>query len=139
MIRRFLERLGAFERYAVDIGASDGWTSSNTYFLLRRGWKGLALECDDARFEKLVSLHADPDGDDGLPQRDQHDEPVALDEMLGADAKPSDRGHDRRRPMQDERGRPERPLRATAREAGDQDERGYTGGDPSFTTLNAAG
>jgi Methyltransferase FkbM domain len=57
-IRRFLEGLGSVDRYAVDIGASDGWTSSNTYFMFRRGWKGLALECDDGRFEQLRSLHA---------------------------------------------------------------------------------
>ena len=44
---------------------------------------------------ELAPLHADPDGDDGLPQGNEHDQTMALDEVSRADAKPADRSHGR--------------------------------------------
>ena len=51
----------------------------------------------------------DPDGDDRFTKRDQHDETVTLDEVRGADAEAADGGDRGRRPMQDERRRPQGP------------------------------
>lgn len=59
VLARFLNRLGSVERYAVDIGASDGVTMSNTLALFRDGWKGLAVEYDGARFARLATEHAE--------------------------------------------------------------------------------
>jgi len=55
----FLQRLGTVEKYAVDIGASDGVTMSNTFALFRDGWKGLAVEYDGERFARLAMEHAE--------------------------------------------------------------------------------
>jgi hypothetical protein len=41
-------------RFAVDIGAGDGETMSNSYSLFRAGWEGIAAEWDPARFAKLA-------------------------------------------------------------------------------------
>ena len=38
----------------VDIGANDGITFSNTYFLEKMGWNGLAVEPIPSAYEKLV-------------------------------------------------------------------------------------
>lgn len=58
VLTRFLHRLGAVEKYVVDIGASDGVTMSNTLALFRDGWNGLAVEYDGARFARLATEHA---------------------------------------------------------------------------------
>lgn len=58
VVRRLVGRLGRVEKYAVDIGASDGVRGSNTYSLFRRGWRGVAVECDGEKFRGLQSAHA---------------------------------------------------------------------------------
>ena len=73
-----------------------------------------------------MALHAEADGDHGLSEGDQHDEPVALDEVPGADAEPSDCRHRRTRPVQHERGHPQRPAGGTVHEpGGEQHRRGH--------------
>ena len=54
-LRRLLTELGRLEEgYAVDIAAGDGVSSSSTLPLFRdHGWRGLAVECDAARFALL--------------------------------------------------------------------------------------
>lgn len=42
----------------MDIAASDGVDQSNTFTLYRRGWTGLAVEADPARFRALAAVHA---------------------------------------------------------------------------------
>lgn len=59
VLAQFLHRLGPVEKYAVDIGASDGVTMSNTFALFRDGWNGLAVEYDGARFARLATEHAE--------------------------------------------------------------------------------
>jgi hypothetical protein len=45
-------------RVAVDIGAGDGVKGSNTYALFNDGWKGLGVECDARKAEKLAKTYA---------------------------------------------------------------------------------
>jgi len=51
-----IERLFPSKRngFFVDIGANDGITLSNTYFLEKKGWNGLAVEPIPPVYEKLV-------------------------------------------------------------------------------------
>lgn len=46
-------------RFFVDIGAADGEVSSNTAFLARAGWSGLALEMDPDEFARLARASVD--------------------------------------------------------------------------------
>lgn len=60
VLAQLLQRLGGpVEKYAVDIGASDGVTMSNTFALFRDGWNGLAVEYDGERFARLAAEHAE--------------------------------------------------------------------------------
>src|SRR3989339_1013933 len=53
IIRKYLDRLPLSNRYCVDIAASDGITMSNTYFLYKEGWEGIAVEYDPVKFAAL--------------------------------------------------------------------------------------
>lgn len=53
IIYDLLQRLNVNHKFAVDIAAGDGLTMSNTFFLYRNGWKGLAVEYDSKKFSKL--------------------------------------------------------------------------------------
>ncbi|HEX8473540.1 MAG TPA: hypothetical protein VF666_05875 [Pyrinomonadaceae bacterium] len=44
-------------RTAVDIGAGDGRTGSNTLALFKRGWKGVGLERDSRKIYKLAKIY----------------------------------------------------------------------------------
>lgn len=44
------------QRFFVDIGAADGEVSSNTAFLARAGWGGIALEMDPDEFARLARV-----------------------------------------------------------------------------------
>lgn len=70
----WLKYLGASGTF-VDVGASDGVTSSNTLFFEKLGWTGLCVEPRPDAFEKLVNsrpgsicegcaIHAEPSGYD---------------------------------------------------------------------------
>lgn len=59
IIDNFLCQLNIEDRYCVDIAASDGITMSNTYFLFKRGWGGLAVEYDRHQFAKLALRYAE--------------------------------------------------------------------------------
>lgn len=56
-LRQLFEDLGIEKGVCVDIGAFDGLNHSNTIDLLRKGWSGLALECDPARFARLAEVY----------------------------------------------------------------------------------
>ncbi|HKP96335.1 MAG TPA: hypothetical protein VJ385_11325 [Fibrobacteria bacterium] len=54
IIRGLLAKIQPRHRFAVDIGAGDGETMSNSYSLFKSGWEGIAAEWDAARFAKLA-------------------------------------------------------------------------------------
>src|SRR4029078_5395584 len=58
VVSRWLERLGTIDRTGIDMAASDGVDQSNTFWLYRDGWRGLAVEGDAARFRALAAVHA---------------------------------------------------------------------------------
>ena len=58
VLEKFLRRLRSFDRFVVDIGASDGVTMSNTFALFKDGWRGLAIEFDGASFARLAATYA---------------------------------------------------------------------------------
>lgn len=54
IIENYLNKINIKNGYCVDIAASDGVTMSNTYFLFKRGWSGLAVEYDSEKFAALA-------------------------------------------------------------------------------------
>jgi FkbM family methyltransferase len=46
------------QRVVVDVGANDGFYSSNSYPLIRRGWRALLIEPHPEAFAKAAALHA---------------------------------------------------------------------------------
>lgn len=54
IIRELLPKIQLRHRFAVDIGAGDGETMSNSYSLFQAGWDGIAAEWDAARFARLA-------------------------------------------------------------------------------------
>lgn len=58
LVEGLLAKIALRHRYAVDFGAGDGETMSNSYSLFRAGWNGMAAESDGARFAKLAYRYA---------------------------------------------------------------------------------
>src|SRR4051812_2229249 len=58
IIQDLLGQIQLRHKFAVDIGAGDGETMSNSFSLFRAGWQGLAAEWDGARFAKLAYRYA---------------------------------------------------------------------------------
>lgn len=58
IIRDLLGKIALRHRFAVDIGAGDGETMSNSFGLFASGWEGLAAEWDGARFARLAYRYA---------------------------------------------------------------------------------
>jgi hypothetical protein len=58
IIRDLLAKTPIHHRFAVDIGAGDGETMSNSYALFRSGWEGVAVEWGAARFARLAYRYA---------------------------------------------------------------------------------
>jgi FkbM family methyltransferase len=58
IIESYLNKIHLKNHYCVDIAASDGVTMSNTYFLFKRGWSGLAVEYDSQKFARLASQYS---------------------------------------------------------------------------------
>jgi len=54
VIHTYLTKLLISNTFFVDIGASDGISMSNTYFLCQNGYEGLAVEYDSEKFSRLV-------------------------------------------------------------------------------------
>ena len=48
---------GEFTGTLLDIGANDGITLSNSYFLIQQGWKGTLVEPSPIAYERLVNTH----------------------------------------------------------------------------------
>jgi hypothetical protein len=61
IIRDLLRKIALRHRFAVDIGAGDGETMSNSFGLFAAGWEGLAAEWDGPKFARLAYRYA------GLP------------------------------------------------------------------------
>lgn len=55
VIKKFLRYVKIQNKVCVDIAASDGTTQSNTLFLYKQDWSGLALEYDGGRFSILAN------------------------------------------------------------------------------------
>lgn len=78
IIRRLLDALPSPPcSYCVDIGAGDGRYASNSLALFEQGWKGLAVEGDETRFEKMLRNHAK------LPGVEHRREMITPDNVLG--------------------------------------------------------
>ncbi len=45
-------------RLVVDVGANDGFYSSNSYPFIKRGWQAILIEPHPAAFERALRLHA---------------------------------------------------------------------------------
>lgn len=58
IIRDLLGKIAVKHRFAVDIGAGDGETMSNSYALFAAGWEGLAAEWDGGKFARLAYRYA---------------------------------------------------------------------------------
>ncbi|MDQ3000275.1 MAG: hypothetical protein M3Y08_03300 [Fibrobacterota bacterium] len=54
IIQDLLRQIQLRHRFAVDIGAGDGVTMSNSFNLFENGWDGVAAEWDSTRFSKLA-------------------------------------------------------------------------------------
>ena len=50
VIRHIFDHIGIDSKFCVEIGARDGYSDSNTRWLIRRGWSGLGLEKRGAYF-----------------------------------------------------------------------------------------
>ncbi|MEG4285600.1 FkbM family methyltransferase [Microcoleus sp. A006_D1] len=59
IIDKYLNQLSIENKYCVDIAASDGITMSNTYFLYKQGWAGLAIEYDSQLFTRLALRYSE--------------------------------------------------------------------------------
>lgn len=59
LLERYIEDLlpAGHCRTAVDIGAGDGRTGSNTLALFNRGWNGIGVEWDGRKFHKLANCY----------------------------------------------------------------------------------
>lgn len=57
-----LSRTGSNNGFVVDIAASDGVRQSSTRPLFQRGWRGLAVEMDPAKFACLASVYSEFEG-----------------------------------------------------------------------------
>ena len=54
------EDLNISDGYYVDIGASDGWSSSSTFtFAKSKNFSGLSIELDDKKFKKMQYIYKD--------------------------------------------------------------------------------
>ncbi|MDB5106926.1 MAG: hypothetical protein JWP91_4615 [Fibrobacteres bacterium] len=58
IIQDLLSKIQLRHRFAVDIGAGDGETMSNSFSLFKSGWSGLAAEWDGTRFSRLAYRYA---------------------------------------------------------------------------------
>lgn len=59
IIQKHLNTLTLDNKICVDIAASDGVTMSNTFFLYKQGWSGLAVEYDSDKFAILSNIYKD--------------------------------------------------------------------------------
>jgi len=58
LLEKFIaELLPGRSRTAVDIGAGDGRTGSNTLALFKSGWRGVGIEWDARKFAKLAGVY----------------------------------------------------------------------------------
>jgi len=50
---------GDFKGTLLDVGANDGQTFSNSFALIKNGWRGVLIEPSTIAFNKLQELHSD--------------------------------------------------------------------------------
>jgi hypothetical protein len=53
IIEKIFDCIGTASRVCVEVGAWDGYHLSNTANLWTRSWRGVLIECDDEKFERL--------------------------------------------------------------------------------------
>src|SRR6478672_13726664 len=60
IIDKYIEEfhIESHSRTVVDIGAGDGIRSSNTYHLFLKGWHGLGIEADAAKYRRLRNTYS---------------------------------------------------------------------------------
>lgn len=54
IIEKIFECIGTTSKVCVELGAWDGFHLSNTANLWTQSWKGVLVECDDAKFDQLT-------------------------------------------------------------------------------------
>jgi len=57
---RLFEKIGTTNKFCIDIGANDGYSSSNTRLLLNKGWTGLLVDCTDHGNPEVIVESVDP-------------------------------------------------------------------------------
>lgn len=57
LINNTLAGINCESNFIIDLGASDGITASNTYYLFRKGYPGIAIEPDSSKFFFLAWTH----------------------------------------------------------------------------------
>jgi len=62
IIDKYVDKLGIRNQVAVDVGAGDGIRSSNTYHLFANGWRGIGIEADRAKYQRLTKTYSSFDG-----------------------------------------------------------------------------
>jgi hypothetical protein len=91
IIRRIFLIAGATNKWCVEFGAWDGRFLSNSWNLIvNRGWRGVLIEGDEARFPELVATHAGHDRALALNRFVGLEPPDDLDTMLAATPVPQD-------------------------------------------------
>lgn len=59
-LRNLFEQIGTTTKFLVDIGANNGYASSNTRIFLDRGWQGLLLDSDRRGNPEVVEARLTP-------------------------------------------------------------------------------
>lgn len=62
IIEFWLSKFSNLHKFCVDIGASDGVTMSNSFFLYGAGWSGLSIEASGSSFASLAFEFEDLEG-----------------------------------------------------------------------------
>ena len=57
IIEDYLSYMGTHNNFFVDIGALDGLTYSNTFFLTQNRWRGVCIECEQKAFATLAYMY----------------------------------------------------------------------------------
>jgi hypothetical protein len=93
VIAEILKRLDIRQDWFCEFGAWDGRYGSNSYKLLRDGWKGVMIEGDPSRFQRLMDLARKWPSHlvamEAFVETD-HDSPRSLDNLLATTPIPKD-------------------------------------------------
>lgn len=91
IIAKIFEIIGEESRFAVELGALNGYHDSNTWHLIKdRGWSAVLLEADRTYFERLVEEYKKIDRAVCLNEFVSFEGPRSLDTILAATRIPKD-------------------------------------------------